>query len=163
MSTRRKGKPSSAQVIAAQRLVEARERSAFSQKFVIARKQLLGKAAAENIELLCLIHFDTVKRNQCGEVGRDFLCFNIMTAALIGTDAKLPTLEKIALDAYNAVYGANARDPELLRLTTKEYNLVRLLFRHFFQMLPNLQTGFVADCARAAEREFNRERMGMAA
>lgn len=116
----------------------------------IAKNQLLGVDDAEKIELMCRLHFDTVRRGLCAEEGRMFIAFNILTAALIGKEIKSIGLESMAIAAYNAVFDANLRNDKLLALTTKEWDAVRTLINRYFAFLPKVQIGLVSRCAHNA-------------
>lgn len=139
------------------------ERKRVAPFLVLARNNVMGKESAENIELMCRIHFDTVRRNVCGEVGRNFLAFNILTAALIAKEMKSKPLEALAIAAYNSVYNANARNPALLQLTTTEYMQVRMLMNKYFEILPAMQVGTVSDCSRNAHLIYEGEKVRIAA
>ena len=54
----------------------------------IFRNQLIGKEDANIISLSVLVHIDAIKRDACTDVGRDWIARNILTAALVGRNAK---------------------------------------------------------------------------
>jgi len=116
---------------------------------VIARKQKLGSKDAEKTELIYMIHFDTIRRGQCGEAGKNFLAFNLITAMFMARMSKHQVLDRVAATAYESLQKAWSR-AENLSLTTGEYKAMRDFHSFYFKMLPNLEVGFVSDCARAA-------------
>jgi hypothetical protein len=124
----------------------------------LARNQTVGETDANIIQLSILLHIDTIKREACTDVGRDWIARNILTAALIGKSAKSKRLEGLAIVAYNALCDAVARSSELLRFTTGEYKAVMALFRAYLPMLSSIKLGIMSDSSRNAAAIYEGER-----
>ncbi|NDI85113.1 hypothetical protein [Undibacterium crateris] len=117
---------------------------------LIARKQPLGKADADKIELMYLIHFDTLKRNACGEVGRNHIAFSVVTGMFLARMTRHAYLDSVAAAAYESLQKAWKRSGDILTLTTGEYKNLCAFHSFYFKILPNIETGLVSDCARSA-------------
>jgi hypothetical protein len=120
----------------------------------IARKKIMGKEAAEKSELLCLVHFDSIRRGVCGKEGRNLIGFHLLTALFVGTALKSDVLMDAARRAYEDLSKAASRPDANLRLTTGEYASIRDLFKLYFAHLQYVEIGTMSDCSLAAKNLF---------
>lgn len=118
----------------------------------LTKKQLIGQADSDKIELPVLVIFDTAKRGQINNAGYNFISRHLIMANWLSVRLKSRAFQTISECAGNLWGKAGARPGQFTSLTTKEYNAIRACLGVYFRHLPRLEIGVYMEANQVAAR-----------
>lgn len=119
---------------------------------LIAFKQRVGQEDADLIALPVLAWFDAAKRGLCTATGCNHLTTHLIISSYIAARTKSKTYHTIVTAGYAALAKAAARPTELLNLTTKEYQTIRLAIAWYVRSLPLVEVSTLNEACKVAEK-----------
>lgn len=125
---------------------------------LIARKQRIGQADADEIALPLLVCLDAAKRGQAPHAHANTLSQHVLAAVILWAKQDKKALYAEACAAWQAMVKACARPTQLLDLTTGEYQAIRKALAHYLKALPLLEVGTLAAVTALAVETMNKDR-----
>lgn len=120
--------------------------------YIIARKQLMSRDDAAQIELPVLIHFDAARRGVCSNAGANFLTTHLIIASFIASRTKSKRFHEQVTKAYEMLTKASERPTKALALTTTEYAAIRIAIASYMRALPSVEVGMMSDACKVAAK-----------
>ena len=114
----------------------------------LTKKQLIGQADTDKIELPVLVHFDAAKRGRITNPGYNFISRHLVMANFLAVRLKSRSFQTISECAGKLWSKAGSRPGEFASLTTKEYAAIRACLGVYFRHLPRVEIGLYMQATR---------------
>lgn len=118
---------------------------------LIAMKQRVGRAKADEMALPTLIFLDSAARGKANIAHENSLVKLVVINQVIGSKSGNRAFYDIAIKAGQAMLKACSRQAELLSFTTGEYQAVRKMVVSYLRILPTLEVSMLAFACTQAE------------
>lgn len=120
---------------------------------LIERKQKIGTARADQIELPVLIYFDAARTHKrCPPAGYNHIAYHLVLAYYLAKVDRSPSFCAICDYAGEAWRKAGGRAGNDLALTAKEYKIVRACLGVYFRKLPYIEQGVYQQAVVVVDR-----------